>query len=42
MTLDYREARERVHRRYPFFRSNYFERRMLFERNIEMQHRTAA
>ena len=42
MTLDYREARERVHRRYPFFRSNYFERRMLFERNIEMQQRTAA
>jgi N-acyl amino acid synthase FeeM len=42
MALDYREARERVHRRYPFFRSNYFERRMLFERNIEMQHRSAA
>jgi Autoinducer synthase len=42
MTLDYREARERVHRRYPFFRSNYFERRMLFERNIEMQQRSAA
>lgn len=42
MTLDYREARERVHRRYPFFRSNYFERRMLFERNIDMAQRSAA
>jgi N-acyl-L-homoserine lactone synthetase len=42
MTLDYHEARERVHRRYPFFRSNYFERRMLFERNIDMAQRTAA
>jgi N-acyl-L-homoserine lactone synthetase len=42
MTLDYHEARDRVHRRYPFFRSNYFERRMLFERNIDMAQRTAA
>jgi len=42
MTLDYREARDRVHRRYPFFRSTYFERRMLFERELAMQHRTAA
>ena len=42
MALDYREAREGVHRRYPFFRSNYFERRMLFERNVEMQQRSAA
>ena len=42
MTLDYHEARERVHRRYPFFRSNYFERRMLFERNIDVAQRTAA
>ena len=41
MTLDYRAARERVHRRYPFFRSTYFERRMLFERGLEAQ-RTAA
>ncbi len=32
MTLDYFAARERVHRRYPFFRSSVFERRMLFER----------
>ena len=42
MTLDYREARERVHRRYPFFRSTYFERRMLFERNVEVRQRSAA
>jgi N-acyl-L-homoserine lactone synthetase len=42
MTLDYGEARERVHRRYPFFRSNYFERRMLFERNIGVAQRSAA
>ena len=32
MTLNYGEARERVHARHPFFRSTYFERRMLFER----------
>ncbi len=32
MTLDFPEARERVYRRYPFFRSSVFERRMLFER----------
>lgn len=38
MTLNYREARDRVHARYPFFRSNYFERRMLFERHIELPH----
>lgn len=31
MMLDYAEARERVHARYPFFRSTVFERRMLFE-----------
>jgi N-acyl amino acid synthase FeeM len=42
MSLDYHSARERVHRRYPFFRSTYFERRMLFERGIELAHRTAA
>ncbi len=34
MTLHYREVAERVHRRYPFFRSTYFERRMLFERYL--------
>lgn len=32
MTLDYFSQREDVHRRYPFFRSSVFERRMLFER----------
>jgi hypothetical protein len=32
MTLDNLEARGEVHQRYPFFRSTYFERRMLFER----------
>ncbi len=32
MTLDFPAARERVYRRYPFFRSSAFERRMLFER----------
>jgi len=42
MTLDYRAARDRVHRRFPFFRSNYFERRMLFERGIDLAQRSAA
>ena len=32
MTADYDEVCEYVYRRYPFFRSTYFERRMLFER----------
>lgn len=32
MFLDYRKMRDRVHERYPFFRSTVFERRMLFER----------
>jgi N-acyl-L-homoserine lactone synthetase len=32
MTLDYFAERERVNQRYPFFRSTFFERRMLFER----------
>ena len=32
MTLDYREACARTYRRYPFFHSTQFERRMLFER----------
>ena len=31
MTVDYREVADQVHRRYPFFRSTFFERRMLFE-----------
>ena len=42
MALDYRVARERVHQRYPFFRSTYFERRMLFERSVEVPQRSAA
>lgn len=33
MALDYLSVRDRVHRRYPFFQSNFFERRMLFERH---------
>ena len=32
MALDYAMARERVVQRYPFFRSTFFERRMLFAR----------
>jgi hypothetical protein len=31
MGLEYPEAREKVHQRYPFFRSTFFERKMLFE-----------
>jgi hypothetical protein len=31
-----------VHQRYPFFRSTYFERRMLYERNVEMPQRSTA
>jgi hypothetical protein len=33
MALDYAMARERVPQRYPFFRSTFFERRMLFARS---------
>jgi N-acyl amino acid synthase FeeM len=32
MTVNYKEVADQVHRRYPFFRSTFFERRMLFER----------
>jgi N-acyl-L-homoserine lactone synthetase len=35
MGLEYPAAKERVHQRYPFFRSTFFERRMLFERFIQ-------
>jgi hypothetical protein len=31
MTVDFRTVADRVHQRHPFFRSTYFERRMLFE-----------
>jgi N-acyl amino acid synthase FeeM len=33
MTVDPRHVEDQVYRRYPFFRSTYFERRMLFERD---------
>jgi len=33
MANDYRTVADEVHRRYPFFRSTFFERRMLFERS---------
>ena len=42
MALDYPMARERVPRRYPFFRSTFFERRMLFARSQGQAVRTAA
>jgi hypothetical protein len=42
MTLDYEDARDRVHARHPFFRSTYFERRMLFERPPTIVRRSAA
>ncbi len=41
MTLDYRAARDRVHQRYPFFRSTMFERRMLLDRH-QLARSTAA
>jgi len=31
MTVDVREVADKVYQRYPFFRSSYFERKMLFE-----------
>lgn len=31
MTVDQSKVADQVHKRYPFFRSSYFERRMLFE-----------
>ncbi|KAB2917516.1 MAG: hypothetical protein F9K29_09815 [Hyphomicrobiaceae bacterium] len=42
MALDYPLARERVMQRSPFFRSTYFERRMLFARPPAARMRTAA
>jgi len=42
MMLDYPAMVEQVHRRYPFFRSTFFERRMLFERPIQKQRAAAA
>jgi hypothetical protein len=34
MTADYQKFVNEVHRQYPFFRSTFFERRVLFERNF--------
>lgn len=42
MALDYAAARATVPRRYPFFHSTYFERRMLFAREAALALRTAA
>ena len=39
MTVDYASVAGRVHRRYPFFRSTYFERRMLFDRASSLAQR---
>jgi hypothetical protein len=36
MTVDVAHIAEQVYRRYPFFRSTFFERRMLFERSLWM------
>jgi N-acyl-L-homoserine lactone synthetase len=41
MTIDYPTVAEPVHRRYPFFRSTLFERRMLFERNPAAANQTS-
>jgi N-acyl-L-homoserine lactone synthetase len=41
MMLDFPTARDQIIRRYPFFRSTFFERRMLFERSQSAQ-RSAA
>ncbi|HVY18733.1 MAG TPA: hypothetical protein VHA70_01465 [Bauldia sp.] len=41
MTLDYFAERDRVNRRYPFFRSTFFERRSMFERLQEPMKTTA-
>ena len=35
MAIDFPRMREKVFTRYPFLRSSYFERRMLFERNSD-------
>jgi N-acyl-L-homoserine lactone synthetase len=36
MTVDFLTVANRVHQRYPFFRSTYFERRMLFEPHLRI------
>jgi len=35
MAIDFPSLRDKVFARYPFLRSSYFERRMLFERNSD-------
>jgi hypothetical protein len=37
MTVDYAAVAEQVHQRYPFFRSTFFERRMLFDRDAALR-----
>lgn len=37
MTVNQAQVADQVHRRYPFFRSSYFERRMLFEPHTAVQ-----
>jgi hypothetical protein len=34
MTVHYPAVADQVHQRYPFFRSTFFERRMLFDRDL--------
>ena len=36
MTVNPKNVEHQVYRRYPFFRSSYFERRMLFERDLSL------
>ena len=38
MASEYQTVADYVHQRYPFFRSTFFERRALFERNAPMLH----
>ena len=42
MVLDYHAQKEEVQRRYPFFRSTFFERRMLFERAADAPRHAAS
>jgi hypothetical protein len=42
MTADYRKVSDYVYRRFPFYRSTYFERRMLFERHAPLVPATMA
>ncbi len=41
MTVDQAQVADQVHRRYPFFRSTFFERRMLFEPHTAISQRTS-